>query len=181
MHEAAAHQRALALYSGKAWVYAEELDVDILGADNGMSYYLEWIQARFMELEMPKMSQMMTELFRRCRRKPDQPVREFNMQFERLVLRLHEVRCELPPLVKAWLYVDKLRLTEAEELALLASVGNEYDLKKLQTAAIIQDRGGRRGGSEAAGPSSTKTGPWKGSRWNGGRQSAHVYHDGGGR
>ena len=29
--------------------------------------------------------------------------REFNVEFERLVLRLREVRCDLPPLVKAWL------------------------------------------------------------------------------
>ena len=49
-------------------------------------------------------------------------MREFNVEFERMVLRLREVQCELPPLVKAWLYVDKLRLSENEELALLASV-----------------------------------------------------------
>ena len=108
--------------------------------DRGVTYFLEWVQARFMEMEV-SISQMMTELFKRCRR-------EFNVQFERLVLRLHEVRCELPPLVKAWLYVDKLRLSESEELALLASVGNEYDVRKLRQAAIIQDRGFRRGGTE---------------------------------
>ena len=39
-----AHQRALALYnglSGKAWIYAEELDVDKLATENGVSYFLQ--------------------------------------------------------------------------------------------------------------------------------------------
>ncbi|CAE7625750.1 ND5 [Symbiodinium sp. CCMP2592] len=76
--------------------------------------FLEWIQARFMEMEVSKISQMMTHLFKRCKRRQDQPVREFNVEFERLVLRLREVKCELPPLVKAWLYLDKLRLSEGE-------------------------------------------------------------------
>ena len=40
--------------------------------------------------------------------------------------------------------MDKVRLTEADELSLLASVGNEYDVRKLQQAAIIQDRGFRQ-------------------------------------
>ena len=60
--------------------------------------------------------------------------------------------------MKAWLYVDKLRLIEAEELALLSSVNNEFDVKKLQQAALIQDRGYRRhGGGEALGARGT----WK--------------------
>ena len=111
-------QRALALYSAlkdKAWVW-------------------------FMDVEVSKISQMMTDLFRRCKRRQDQSVRDFNVEFERMVLRLHEVRCDLPPMVKAWLYLDKLRLTEVEELALLSSVGNEYDVRRLQQAALIQDK-----------------------------------------
>lgn len=70
-----------------------------------------------MEVELTKISQIMNELFRKCRRRSDQSVRDFNIEFERLVLRLREVCCELPPLIKGWLYLDKLRLTEAEELA----------------------------------------------------------------
>eukprot|EP00913_Durusdinium_trenchii_P001330 g1228.t1 len=138
-----AEQRALALYTaltGKAWVYAKELDLDIMGSEHGVSYFLGWIQTRFMEVEVSKVSQMMSDLFRRCRRKPEQSVRDFNVEFERLVLRLREVQCELPPLVKAWLYLDRLKLTEGEELALLSSVNNQYDVKKLQQAALVQDR-----------------------------------------
>jgi hypothetical protein len=141
-------QRALALYnalSDRAWAYAEELDMDILASESGVSYYLEWIQTRFMEVEMTKISGMMNDLFRKCKKRQEQSVREFNVEFERMVLRLREVQCELPPLVKAWLYVDKLRLSENEELALLASVGNEYDVRKLQQAAMIQDRSLRHG------------------------------------
>ena len=166
-------QRALALYSAlsdRAWVYAEELNMDVLSSAGGVDYFLEWIQTRFMEVEMSKISQMMNDLFRRCKRRSDQSVRDFNVEFERMVLRLHEVRCELPPLVKAWLYVDKLRLSESEELALLASCGNEYDCKKLQQAALIQDRSMRHA---AAGNSS---GPGE-KGWRGGgkwRQSVHM-------
>ena len=72
-------QRALALYnelSGRAWVYAEELDVDILASENGVSYYLEWIQTRFMEIEITKVSNMMNDLFKKCRRRQDQSVRD---------------------------------------------------------------------------------------------------------
>lgn len=71
-----------------------------------------------------------------------------------------------PPLVKAWLYVDKLRLSEAEELALLASVGNEYDVRRLQHAALAQDRTLRRNRSTQP-PSDGKGRP----RW---RQSVHM-------
>ena len=94
------------------------------------------------------------------------------MEFERLVLRLREVRCELPPLVKAWLYVDKLRLSEGEELALLASVGNEYDVRRLQQAAMIQDSSLRRG--LGGGPGAQSHGADK--RWSGkfGKHSIHM-------
>ena len=169
-----AEQRALALYSAlteKAWVYAEELDMDILSSPHGVEYFLEWIQTRFMEVEMSKISQMMNDLFRRCKKRPDQSVRDFNVEFERMVLRLHEVRCELPPLVKAWLYVDKLKLTESEELALLASCNNEYDCRKLQQAALIQDRSLRHGFGHSNGDNNKG---WKGGRW---KQSVHMTMD----
>lgn len=166
-----AAQRALALYNeltGRAWVYAEELDVDILASDNGASYYLEWVQTRFMEVEVTKVSNMMSELFKRCRRKPKQSVRDFNVEFERLVLRLREVHCELPPLVKGWLYLDKLWLGEHEELALLSSVNNQLDCRRLQQAAMIQDRSMRR-------PPGGDRGAWKdNARWGKTKHAVHL-------
>ena len=120
-------ERALALYTnlkGRAWVFAEELDIDKLGAPGGVDYYLEWVRVRFMEMEVNKVAAVMTELFKKCRKRPEQSVREFNMTFERLLLRLSELNCELPGLVNSWLYLDRLRLGESDELALLASVGN---------------------------------------------------------
>eukprot|EP00438_Fugacium_kawagutii_P028405 Skav208339 [mRNA] locus=scaffold5193:38831:45910:+ [translate_table: standard] len=158
-------QRALALYTslkGKAWVYAEELDLDRLGTAGGMSYYLDWIQTRFMDVEVSKISQMMSELFYKCKRKPDQSVRDFNVEYERMVLRLHEVKCDLPPTVKAWLYLNKLRLSEAEELALLSSVNNEYDVRRLQQAALIQDKATRKSSSArpAGGKGAGRQGRW---------------------
>ena len=157
-----AAQRALALYNeltGRAWVYAEELDVDILASDNGVSDYLEWVQTRFMEVEVTEVSNMMSELFKRCRRKPEQSVRDFNVEFERLVLRLREVHCELPPLVKGWLYLDKLRLGEHEELALLSSVNNQFDCRRLQQAAPWSHSAATRDGCIRRCRLSTSNGP----------------------
>lgn len=40
------YQRALAFYTAlkdRAWVYAEELDIDRLGSEGGMNYYLDWV------------------------------------------------------------------------------------------------------------------------------------------
>ena len=67
--------------TGKAWVYGEELDFDLLARADGVQYFLEWIQTRFMEMEVSKISQVMGDLFRRLRRKP-----VTNVEFERLVL-----------------------------------------------------------------------------------------------
>ena len=68
-----------------------------------------------------------------------------NVEFERLVLRLREVQCELPAMVKGWLYLDKFRLSEHEELTVLSSVSNQFGVSKLQQAALLQDRSLRRG------------------------------------
>eukprot|EP00439_Symbiodinium_sp_Y106_P025634 s3390_g3.t1 len=106
------------------------------------------------QAEVSKISHVMAELFRWCKKKPEQSVRDFNVEFERL----------------AWLYVDKLRLSEAEEVALLASVNNEYDVRRLQQAALIQDRGLRRSGQQAADGAASKASGWK--RWS--KQSVHV-------
>lgn len=57
---------------------------------------------------------------------------------------------------KAWLYLDKLRLNEIEELALLPSVSNQFDCKRLQQAALIQDRSLRK----PVGAGMERT-PWK--------------------
>ncbi|CAE7767068.1 unnamed protein product [Symbiodinium sp. CCMP2592] len=149
-----AEQRALALYnalSGRAWVYAEELDLDVLASAAGVSYYLEWIQTRFAEVELNKISQVMGDLFKRFRRKSDQTIRDYTVEFERLLLRLQEVQCELPGTVKAWLFIDKLRLNESEELALLASVGNQWNLRLLQQAALMQERTLRKSSSDTKG------------------------------
>ena len=63
------------------------------------------------------------------------------MEFERLLLRLQEVQCELPGRVKAWLFLDKLKLSENEELALLSSVNNEWCVKRLQQSPPCCRRG----------------------------------------
>ena len=60
-----AHQQGLALYmalKGRAWACAEELDMDILGSELGAEYFMQWIRARFMEMEVSKISEMMGPL-----------------------------------------------------------------------------------------------------------------------
>jgi len=67
-------QRALALYNaltGNAWLYAEELEVDVLASADGIPCFLEWVQTRFAEVELRKISQVMGDLFRRFRKKPE--------------------------------------------------------------------------------------------------------------
>ena len=108
-----------------------------------------------MEMEVTKVSNVMAELFRKCKKRGEQSVRDFNIEFERLMLHLKELDCELPSLVKAWLYLDKLRLSETEEMSLLSSVQNKYDVKLLQQAAIVHDKSYRR------------TWEKSGSRWTG--------------
>lgn len=162
-------EQALALYthlSGKAWLVAEELDVDLLAAHDGVQYYLEWVRVRFMEVEVTKVGNVMTQLFRKCRRRSDQTVRDFNLEFERLILHLMELGCELPSLVKGWLYLDRLKLSENEEMSLLASVNNQYDVKALQQAAIIHDRGTTKRWTDFKGSS----------KWKGGGQTVHMTH-----
>ena len=158
-------EKGLALYTnlkGKAWIAAEELSVERLYDVDGAAYLLDWVRVRFMEIEVTKVANVMNELFRRCKKRSEQTVREFNLEFERLLMHLQELDCELPQLVKAWLYVDKLRLSESEEMSLLSSVHNKYDMKLLQQAALLHDRGTRRPGGQGGWDRGEK-------RWN--RQS----------
>ncbi|CAE7268762.1 GIP, partial [Symbiodinium sp. CCMP2456] len=165
-------QRALALYnalSGRAWIYAEELDMDTLASAHGVPYYLEWVQTRFAEVELHKISQVMGDLFKSCKRRPEQPIRDFIVEYERLLLRLQEVQCELPSMVKAWLFVDKLRLSESEELALLSSVNNQWCVKRLQQAALLQERSFRKAGH----PGNEGKNGWRGNgRWH--KNTVHM-------
>ena len=141
------HQQTLVLYqhlTGKAWVAAEELSVDRLGAEDGVQYLVKWITNRYLDLEVTRIGKAFSEFFRRLRRRPGQSIREYNSEHDRLHARLREVGCNLPEDCAAWLYVDRLQLEEAAELNLLASVGNTYSLPRLQQAAVIHDRGHRK-------------------------------------
>ncbi|CAE7921047.1 GIP, partial [Symbiodinium necroappetens] len=156
-------QQALVLYQnlgGKAWVAAEELSVAKLGSAGGVQYYVSWITARFLDLEVARIGKAFSDFFRRLRRKSGQSIREYNTEYDRLYARLREVGCQLPEDCAAWLYIDRLQLEEAQELNLLASVGNQYSLHKLQQAAVLHDRGHRK--------------PWEQGSRNRKPHSAHV-------
>ena len=163
------NQQGLVLYrhlAGKAWVAAEELNVDALSRDDGVHYLMSWLRNRYLDLEVTRIGKALSEMFRRLRRKPGQSIRDYNAEYDRLHARLKEVGCMLPEECAAWLYVDRLQLEEGAELNLLASVGNTYSLGKLQKAAIIQDRGLRK--------------PWESGSGKGGRRpyTAHVTDSG---
>ena len=140
-------KQALILYNslgGKAWRDAEELDVSHLDAVDGVDKFIGWITERYLDKEVIKAGRYMSDFFKVFKKTHDQDIRDFNMEFDRHLTKLKEIGCLLPGLCSSWWYVDKLRLDNSAELNLLASVGNQYDLRRLQEAAIVQDRMNRR-------------------------------------
>ncbi|CAE7506765.1 GIP [Symbiodinium sp. CCMP2592] len=136
-------QQALLLYqhlSGRAWVESEELSVDALAGETGLKVLWDWIQERYQEVEVSKIAESLTAFFRRLKRQPGQTIREFNSAFDRSHSRLLEIDCRLPEVAKAWAYLSALSLSSSEELALLASVGNDYNTSKLHRAAVLHEK-----------------------------------------
>ena len=141
------HKQALALYNsltGRAWRDAEELDLAALDSDKGVDHFIDWLTNRYLDKEVIKAGRYMSEFFKQFKRQASQDIRDYNTEFDRHLSKLKEIGCSLPGPCVAWWYVDKLRLDNSAELNLLASVGNIYDLLRLQEAAVIQDRMNRR-------------------------------------
>lgn len=141
------HKQALVLYNsltGRAWRDAEELDMADLDCDSGVDHFIAWVTNRYLDKEVIKAGRYMSEFFKQFKRQAGQEIRDYNTEFDRHLGKLKEIGCALPGPCMAWWYVDKLRLDNASELNLLASVGNVYDLGRLQEAAVIQDRMNRR-------------------------------------
>ena len=140
-------QQALTLYqhlTDRAWIDAERLDMDRLASTDGVDYLLSWIKDRYLDVQVTQVGRSLSDFFRRLRKKPSQPMREYMADFDRAYARLSEVGCQLPDVAAAWVFVDRMGLEEQAELNLLASVGNQYSLKALQQAAIVHDRGLRK-------------------------------------
>ena len=60
-------QRALVLHQhlqGRAWLEAEELDVETLASTQGMSVFRRWVQERYQEIEVSKIAEALTQFFR---------------------------------------------------------------------------------------------------------------------
>ena len=141
------NKQALVLYNGltgKAWRDAEDLDVSLLDHVDGVNRFVEWITQRYLDKEVVKAGKYMSDFFKYFKRTPNQDIRDFNGEFDRHLSKLREVGCQLPGVCSSWWYVDKLRLDNTTELSLLSSVNNQYDLAKLQEAAVVQDRMNRR-------------------------------------
>ncbi|CAE8594596.1 unnamed protein product, partial [Polarella glacialis] len=132
---------------GRAWTDAETLDIKELQKDHGMDIYKAWVRQKYRDLEITTIGDNMKEFFRNLHLKKGQSVREFNNEFDRLWKKLSGMGSGLPTLALAWYYLYKLMITDQQEATLLSSVGNEYDLEKLQKAALTQIRigCGRRG------------------------------------
>ena len=94
----------------------------------------------------------LSDLFRKLKRKPAQTFRDYVAEFNRLLARVIECGCRLPDVASAWLFVDRAAFDETTEVSLLASVGNKYELRLLQQAAIILDRSSRKPWEKAGKP-----------------------------
>ena len=147
MTKLAPDQRALVLYQhlqGSAWISAESLNVESLASDHGVQYLRSWIEQHYLDVEVTLVGRSLSDLFRKLRRKPSQSFRDYVAEFNRLLARVVECGCTLPDVATAWLFVDRANIDEATEVSLLASVGNKYALRALQSAAIILDRSMRK-------------------------------------
>ncbi|CAE7724502.1 GIP [Symbiodinium sp. CCMP2592] len=164
MTKLAKEQQALVLYqhlSGPAWVEAERLEVDRLASPSGMEYFTQWVKDRYLDVQVTQVGRSLSEFFRRLKKKPSQSIRDYCGEFDRAYARLLECGCRLPDIACAWVFVDRMGLDEASELNLLASVGNVYDLKMLQRAAIVQDRALRKPWETNPAARGNKGGWWK--------------------
>ena len=140
-------RQGLVLYqnlSGKAWIEAERLDLDLLSSSNGVAHLVEWVKERYLDVQVTQVGRALSDFFRKLRKKPGQSIRDYVGEYDRAQARLEECGCSLPNIAQAWVFIDRMNLDEPSELNLLASVGNVYDLRKLQQAAIIQDRALRK-------------------------------------
>ena len=175
-------RQALTLYqhlTGKAWIDAERLDVDKLAGGDGMEYYLSWVTDRYLDVQVTQIGRSLGDFFRRLRRRQGQSVRDYMSDYDRALARLQECGCHLPDIAAAWVFVDRMALSEEQELNLLASVQNEYSLKRLQQAAIVQDRNLRKPWEPSPGATRGDRGD-RGGKWWGARrpQQANMTNDG---
>ena len=130
---------------------AERLDMDRLGASDGVAYLTQWVRERYLDVQVTQVGRSLSEFFRKLKKKAGQSMRDYIGEFDRAHARLVECGCTLPDLAAAWVFVDRMGLEEASELNLLASVGNVYDLQLLQKAAVIQDRALRKPWEQGSG------------------------------
>ena len=138
----------------------------------GIEYFTQWIRDRYLDAQVTQVGRSLSEFFRQLRKKPGQAIRDYVGEFDRAHARLIEAGCSLPDIAAAWVFVDRMQLEESAELNLLASVGNVYDLRLLQRAAIVQDRALRKpweNGGKGHGKNNNK-GEW----WR--NRARDVYH-----
>ena len=86
-------KQALVLYqhlTQKAWVEAENLDVDRLGSTGGVEYFTQWIRDRYLDVQVTQVGRSLSEFFRQLRKKPGQAIRDYVGEFDRAHARLIE-------------------------------------------------------------------------------------------
>ncbi|CAE7204839.1 RE1 [Symbiodinium microadriaticum] len=120
-------QQGLTLYqhlTDRAWIDAERLDMDRLASADGVEYLISWIKDRYLDVQVTQVGRSLSDFFRRLRKKPTQPMREYMADFDRAYAGLSEVGCQLPDVAAAWVFVARMGLEESAELNLLASDWN---------------------------------------------------------
>ena len=89
-------KQAVMLYNGlagKAWRDAEELDLTILDAANGVDKFIAWIAERYLDKEVVKAGKYMSDFFKTFKKTADQDIRDYNMEFDQHLAKLKEVGC----------------------------------------------------------------------------------------
>ena len=89
-------RQALVLYqhlNGKAWIEAERLEIDKLGSEDGVKYFVQWIKERYLDVQVTQIGRGLSEFFRKLRKRPQQSIREYVGEFDRSYARLMECGC----------------------------------------------------------------------------------------
>ena len=73
---------------------------------------------------------------RHIERKQAEDIQTYNQAFENGMSEFRDHGVDLPELVQAWFYIEKLSVNHDHEVSSLTSVGGVYNCKKLRHAAI---------------------------------------------
>ena len=115
-------KRALALFyklTGEAWKDAEFLEQKKFKGKGGVKLFLQWIEDSYMTTKVSELGVVLTRFFRHLKRKQDEDVQTYKRAYVKGLAELREHGVNLPELVQAWFYIEKLAVNQDHELSLL--------------------------------------------------------------